>query len=427
MNKAVLLLIFSSLLISCEKKYATRDFEIQIEQDNLDRLEIMLEMVNPDTLLFYNGRNLLHQALISNASTISAKLIEEGNNLNAIDSSGMTPLHIALINENKKEALLLLDKEVNIEITDELNGMKPLHYAINVENIEIATRLLEKGADVNAKTRLMEGTALHEAVLSGNKELITLVMKYNPSDTITDTNGDTAKQVAMESNNPEVINLFFKDFSVEEKNQLLYTTLREENPNTSLDKWLQQDWVSKENIQEAFVFVRTPETAQKLLNKGVNIKYISAEHGYGAIHRAAIRGNTEMLTFLIDNGADINQRTTSNHTPLFNAASIYEDSTLDSDELGAMGIYLNSFLYDMGGVSEEKTKENSLASVKLLVDKGANLDYTNKEEENVLYMAASTRNTDVVNYLKEKGVQQTKEYKESSSDILSRSLRNLNN
>ena len=75
------------------------------------------------------------------------KLLDDGADVNAKDSSGSTPLHNAA--GQKEIAELLITKGANVIATN-MHGMTPLHIAAQLGCKEVVELLITKGADVNA-------------------------------------------------------------------------------------------------------------------------------------------------------------------------------------------------------------------------------------------------------------------------------------
>jgi len=415
--------IVLSLLFSCNQQPTLSNFKIAINKDDLKTINKLSKTVDLDTLRFFNNRTILHQAVLQNATSIAKKFIDESLFLNKIDSSGQTAFIMAVMNNNNTIAEHLLLKDINLNTVDNLNGYASIHYAVNNENLELVKKIVEKGAAIDIKTGSIENTALHRAIYKENPAIINILRENNAIDTISNLNGDNAIDYAVESSNIDVLNIFLKDFSIEDKKKLLYTAIKSSNEHPLLDKLLKESWVTKKTLQENFIYTHNTTTAKKLINYGCNEHYISKEKGYGAIHHAAIRGDVAMLEFLLENGADINTPSGKNsndrRTPLMHAAALYDELTINQ-KIGNSVISLSSSFEDIMGVSSEKTKENSLEAVQLLIKNGADLNYVNAAKENALYIAASTFNHNVKALLIEKKVAETKAFKPTSSQILSR-------
>jgi len=66
-------------------------------------------------------------------------------------ASGATPLHIAVLSDQRKVARFLIDKGANINTpASDQHGGTPLHWAAVLGRVEIARQLIDAGANVNA-------------------------------------------------------------------------------------------------------------------------------------------------------------------------------------------------------------------------------------------------------------------------------------
>ena len=106
------------------------------------------------------GNTPLHLAAKYNKNPEVVKLlIEKGAKVNARDNEDATPLHYAVRNSNLGATeLLLAEKKVNINARDKPHGETPLHYAVSYAvgdrtNPEIVKLLIKKGADVKAENK----------------------------------------------------------------------------------------------------------------------------------------------------------------------------------------------------------------------------------------------------------------------------------
>jgi len=78
-------------------------------------------------------------------------------NLNAVNTNGLTALHLAVQRENVGAVSLLIGAGARVDVTDGLNGRSPLYFAVDQNNIDIV-RLLLAHSSVSTATALSAGS-----------------------------------------------------------------------------------------------------------------------------------------------------------------------------------------------------------------------------------------------------------------------------
>ena len=90
------------------------------------------------------GNKVLHIAVYNNNIQMIKNLIKIGIDINATNSEGNTPLHLAVCDIKKiKIVKLLLDNGADISIANH-NGYTPLDFVDNTKTLDI---LMAKGAN----------------------------------------------------------------------------------------------------------------------------------------------------------------------------------------------------------------------------------------------------------------------------------------
>ncbi|XP_046424777.1 85/88 kDa calcium-independent phospholipase A2-like [Neodiprion fabricii] len=187
--------------------------QIAIQANNLKMVQLLLAAKSSLDHLDHNANTVYHYAVHASAEIIMALGPSAQNSLNARNSSGHTPLHVAC-HANKPEsvkALLLIGADVNIppveskpttpgyvgdflrEKPDALNsdemkyGGTPLHWSTSKETINA---LIEQNCDVDVVN--FDGrTALHIMVMKKKLECVVALLTRMASVDIVDKDGNT--------------------------------------------------------------------------------------------------------------------------------------------------------------------------------------------------------------------------------------------
>ncbi len=102
-------------------------------------------------------------------------LIEAGADVNAAHGDGMTPLHWAARNHDRKLTDVLLEAGADVEATTRLGEHTPLHVASREGATDVVEALLEAESNPNAATT-SGTTALHFAAQAGNASAVKILL-----------------------------------------------------------------------------------------------------------------------------------------------------------------------------------------------------------------------------------------------------------
>ncbi|XP_073703921.1 uncharacterized protein bcl3 [Garra rufa] len=108
---------------------------------------------------------------------------------------GLTPLHLAVQNGDKKLARILLKSGAEINAGDNKSGRSPLVHAVENNFTDMVSFLIESGCDVNAQS-YSGNTALHSACGRGHIEIVRVLLKNGADSSLKNNHNDTAIMVA---------------------------------------------------------------------------------------------------------------------------------------------------------------------------------------------------------------------------------------
>lgn len=135
-----------------------------------DIKEIVLILVKyklKDVLQSLNelDQNCFHLLVLAGYPNLLRIFLNLGVDVNQADAFGQTPLHLAVLRNDKHSVEELLDGSTTLKL-NELNddGFSPLHLAVMQKNLAIVKILIESGADLRKKNPPTGDNVLHMAV-----------------------------------------------------------------------------------------------------------------------------------------------------------------------------------------------------------------------------------------------------------------------
>ena len=155
-------------------------------QDNYDFISFKADLF-PQTL-----QTPLHDAAFRGSLEEIKSLIVNGEDVNAVDEFGFTPLHLVINNvpwsKGKSIAKFLIENGADVNATGQ-NGVSPLQMALNhgaisqlmasldSDNLEVIQMLIDAGANVNHKDKF-DNTPLHVACKQGYVQAFEMLAKH---------------------------------------------------------------------------------------------------------------------------------------------------------------------------------------------------------------------------------------------------------
>ncbi|XP_076813277.1 uncharacterized protein LOC143459859 [Clavelina lepadiformis] len=118
------------------------------------------------------------------------KFLDDGGDVNTVDSCNRTALHRAALYEQTQAAELLIRRGAKVNRCDKLNNI-PLHWACRGTSFDMVQLLLNNRAKVNFKDKLLN-TPLHVATRVGFTACVDYLLECGAKINEPDSEGDTA-------------------------------------------------------------------------------------------------------------------------------------------------------------------------------------------------------------------------------------------
>jgi ankyrin repeat protein len=259
-------------------------------------LRVLLDKEANPLLVDSSKRLALHAAAGGGRSEVVEILFEKTQKHphSPEDENGWTPLHLACFANSPATVAVLLSKQARLESRG-MRATTPLMLCCADDSASCALLLLKAGADANALNR--DGrTSLFEAVI--NRSLP--VCKYLIEHDVNVNRLDECDEVAIHE-------------ALDWDEGFMLLLENESDPNCALDggTTLLFEMAKRGKID-----------AVKLLRKrGALLEAASVDHRQTALHVACEKGHLEVVKFLLEEGAGVNNADYKGRTPLHLACS----------------------------------------------------------------------------------------------------------
>ncbi|KAH6710967.1 ankyrin repeat-containing domain protein [Leptodontidium sp. MPI-SDFR-AT-0119] len=272
-------------------------------------------------------------------------------------SSTMKPLHEIARQGNRAREIfdMLLEKDIDVDSlnTEHGDGQTPLFQAVLADDVYFVERLLEKGANVTHVDR-SGNTLLHISTFNETpacSAIMSLLLSHGISLGVTNSGGKTALHEASSKGNAEAARL------------LLSSDPDMINCRTP-EGWTALHFAA-DSSSGGIICQRGIDVAALILAYGADINALTVE-GWTVLQRA-VTGNrydtTEFISFLLKNGADI--------TTIDNLGGQVRDSLLHL------------------ALDRQYVGRGSMATLRLLLDNGANMEFKDGQGRTALLRAVS--------------------------------------
>jgi ankyrin repeat protein len=387
-----------------------------------------------------DGTTALHWAVYHEDLALVDDLLRAGAKATAANREGATPIYLAATAANAVIMDKLLKNGVDVNGTVLRHGETPLMFAARTGRPEAVKLMLEAGAAVDAKETMRQTTALMWAAEQGHAEVIRLLVAagadVNAHSTVEEakrrrgvvykqgddqhTGGVTALVLAARQGNLDAVKVL-ADSGVDlnkasgDGSTAMVVAIQNGHYNVArylvekgadINKANEKGWtplylaVKHRNLETGTIPVPNQNQAfdfiKLLLDRDVDVnarvKFNTEirngqratwfeEEGATAFVRAALCGDIEVMQMLLAKGADPKIATTDGTTALMAAAGVG---------------YTEGFI-------QYRSKEDSIAAVKLLLELGADVNAQNAGGLSALHGAAHRAAVDEIKLLVEKG------------------------
>jgi uncharacterized protein len=138
----------------------------------------------------------IHDAARQGDPGAVAKLLDQGNTLEARDGTGETPLIAASLAGRPEVVAVLIKRGADIRARSD-RGLTPLHAAAYAGNIEVVRELVQAGAKVNDAENDFKVTPLIVAAEEDHVDVVTFLVDQGADVTWTERGGYTATSRAV--------------------------------------------------------------------------------------------------------------------------------------------------------------------------------------------------------------------------------------
>lgn len=349
--QALATLIECGANIRAANKYGDTAIHTAVQQGQLEVVKYLARTHKLYNCKDKTGDEPIHMAVIARQLPIIAYLVQEYPSVvHARDHTGAQPLHLAVGDDGEtarkmrpkaiqspqfREQVmkLLIDAKADLNAQDS-HGGTPLHYAAQKGHKDAVKLLISRGVSVE-RTNVLGETPLEEAIMASQLEpVIILQSARHLNVNVLGQSGFNALQIAAFADRPDMIKLLVHDFGAQPSLTKLGM------PTLHIGAFNGGPQTVKALIE--FAYARVDETDSKfgetalhaaadgehenavatavvLLDKGAHVDARDINH-YTPLHRAASKGNLEVVKVLKAAGASINACARSGETPLHFAA-----------------------------------------------------------------------------------------------------------
>jgi uncharacterized protein len=346
-----------------------------------------------------------------NQDTAAARtLIQQKVPVNAVDAEGMTALHWAAHWNNAALVRQLITAGANVRAANRY-GVTPLHEAATIASTPIMEALLKAGANPNAIYGEGE-TPVMTAARAGSVQAVRTLVAYGGDVNAREQwRGQTALMFATAENHVDVVKLLLElgaDVNARSAT-VTFPAVTTGGGGVTLDRHMG-------GLTTLMIAARQGaiETGKTLIAAGAAVNLTEPQYGFTAMQTALFNGHYQFAKLLIENGAQVNDGSLYLAVEMRNLATYNNrpnppEVDGDLDALGVIALLLDKgadpnlpytkripprqaqgvITVPPGATALYRaTRATDLATVKLLLDKGANPGQAARDGSTPLMLAA---------------------------------------
>ncbi|KKP06420.1 hypothetical protein THAR02_01471 [Trichoderma harzianum] len=398
---------------SSRKRNKLKETALHIAVRNADESIVQLIAAAEDVNLEAKAKDSCTPLLLAAENghlDIFKHLLSRGAEKNAVDVDGLTPLHLAAKNGHVALVKMLLQYNADIE-SENFWKRTPVMIACQAGNVETVRCLVNHGArpdhgDYYGKT------PLSDAAGRGYRQIVEVLLEAVQSNDKLESKGallNQALQAAIEGNHRSIVELIFKT-----------------GPDIR-----SEDCHGNSPLCHAVRF-KSVEMVTFMLERGADVNHINME-GCSALHLAIASRFDECVKLLVGAKANLNISSHWIVPPLYYAAtrgtltsfSILLDATADIEFRSRIDNTTCMYAVCVGGENISFSgSEDTVERIKLLEKKGANVKALGGDWGSPLHAAIAMRHKyydyqslDVVDYLLSRGASVTDEDEQGRSAV----------
>ena len=329
-------------------------------------------------------------------------LLDRGLGVDTVTERGWTPLMFAAREGHLKCLATLIERGADCSLGD-VDGDTALMLAARAGKVGAVTALAQGGGDPSHQNRRGQSALMHAA----SKEMVAALLQLGAEVNTRDQHGSSPLTVAAEFGHEEAV--------LELLNRGADVSVIDNDGENAL---MMAATKGKVNIVKALL--EKGARPQRVNNKGENALEKAAKSGHVEVTKilgdhsdrewrnkclisASKQKKVDIVASYISVGADINARDTNDMTGLHYAAKegntkvllLYLDYGLDVNITGGAPEAWSPLMF--------AARDGQLTAVKILLERGAKIDFQNKSGKTALFIAARNCRSEVVLELLEQG------------------------